>query len=62
MFKAQIIRRSFSLFNRRGLDSRIIRSAARDGHENIQIQRVRFRKPLLTTSCVCAPLTREELH
>ncbi|KAF2679322.1 hypothetical protein K458DRAFT_347000 [Lentithecium fluviatile CBS 122367] len=47
MFKAQTLRRSFSLF-RRVPSSTIIRSAARDGHENVQIQRVRFKRRFFT--------------
>ncbi|KAF2730050.1 hypothetical protein EJ04DRAFT_515500 [Polyplosphaeria fusca] len=49
MFKAQVLRRSFSLFNR-GPSARIIRKAVRDGHDTIHIQRVRLRKPLLSRS------------
>ncbi|KAF2261827.1 hypothetical protein CC78DRAFT_619021 [Lojkania enalia] len=51
MFKAQILRRSFSLFNRIP-SQHLIRSAARDGHQNIQIQRVRFRRHFFTRSRV----------
>ncbi|KAF2187711.1 hypothetical protein K469DRAFT_748925 [Zopfia rhizophila CBS 207.26] len=47
MLKAQILRRSFSLWNRVPT-SQIVHSAARDGHEIIHIQRVRFKKPFLT--------------
>ncbi|KAF1359535.1 hypothetical protein EJ07DRAFT_120155 [Lizonia empirigonia] len=47
MFRAQVLRRSFSVFNRVPT-SRIVRSAARAGHESITIHRVRIRKPLLS--------------
>jgi hypothetical protein len=47
MFKAQMLRRSFSVFNRVPT-SRIVQSAARDGHESITIHRVRIRKPFLS--------------
>ncbi|KAF2468069.1 uncharacterized protein BDR25DRAFT_326858 [Lindgomyces ingoldianus] len=49
MFKPQILRRSFSVFNKIP-KAHIIRSAARDGHERVHIQRVRFKKPFLTRS------------
>lgn len=47
MFKAQVLRRSFSVFSRVPT-SRIVQSAARDGHERIVIQRIRIRKPFLS--------------
>ncbi|KAJ8115474.1 hypothetical protein OPT61_g2885 [Boeremia exigua] len=47
MFKALVLRRSFSAFNRVPT-SRIVQSAARDGHESIIIHRVRIRKPFLS--------------
>jgi hypothetical protein len=47
MFKPQVLRRSFSVFNRVPT-SRIVQSAARDGHESITIHRVRIRKPFLS--------------
>ncbi|KAH6638359.1 hypothetical protein C7974DRAFT_391416 [Boeremia exigua] len=47
MFKAQVLRRSFSVFNRVPT-SRIVQSAARDGHESITIHRVRIQKPFLS--------------
>lgn len=47
MFKAQVLRRSFSVFNRVPT-SRIVQSAARDGHQSITIHRVRIRKPFLS--------------
>ncbi|KAG9199664.1 hypothetical protein G6514_008219 [Epicoccum nigrum] len=47
MFKAQVLRRSFSLWNRVPT-SRIVRSAARDGHESVTIHRVRIQKPFLS--------------
>lgn len=47
MFKPQVLRRSFSVFNRVPA-SRIVRSAARDGHESITIHRVRIRKPFFS--------------
>ncbi|KAF2627768.1 hypothetical protein BU25DRAFT_410424 [Macroventuria anomochaeta] len=47
MFKAQVLRRSFSVFNRVP-SSRIVQSAARDGHESITIHRVRIRRPFLS--------------
>ncbi|KAF9699330.1 hypothetical protein EKO04_002582 [Ascochyta lentis] len=47
MFKAQVLRRSFSVFNRVPT-SRIVQSAARHGHETITIHRVRIRKPFLS--------------
>jgi hypothetical protein len=49
MFKAQVLRRDFSLFNRVPY-SRIVRSAARDGHESVTIQRVRIRRPFFSRS------------
>ncbi|KAF2118124.1 hypothetical protein BDV96DRAFT_569283 [Lophiotrema nucula] len=49
MLKAQVLRRSFSLFNRVP-KRQLIRSATRDGHDTIQIQRVRFRQPLFSRS------------
>jgi hypothetical protein len=49
MFKAQVLRRDFSLFNRVPY-SRIVRSAARDGHESVTIQRVRIRRPFFSKS------------
>ncbi|KAF2855466.1 hypothetical protein T440DRAFT_504123 [Plenodomus tracheiphilus IPT5] len=49
MFRAQLLRRNFSLFNRVPF-ARIVRSAARDGHENVVIQRFRIRKPLFSRS------------
>ncbi|KAH7399304.1 hypothetical protein BKA66DRAFT_545469 [Pyrenochaeta sp. MPI-SDFR-AT-0127] len=49
MFKAQVLRRNLSLFNRVPY-SRIARSAARDGHETIVIQRVHIRRPFLSKS------------
>ncbi|OAL55762.1 hypothetical protein IQ07DRAFT_529585 [Pyrenochaeta sp. DS3sAY3a] len=49
MLKAQLLRRNFSLFTRVPY-SRIVRSAARDGHETVHIHRVRIRKPLLSKS------------
>ncbi|PVI08098.1 hypothetical protein DM02DRAFT_579222 [Periconia macrospinosa] len=48
MFRAQILRRSFSLFRRGPSTSSIVRSAARDGHDTIRIQRVAFKKPIFT--------------
>jgi hypothetical protein len=45
MFKAQTFRRSFSLF-RRIPTSKLLRSAAHDGHETVQVQRVRIKKRL----------------
>ena len=42
-----MLRRSFSVFNRVPT-SRIVQSAARDGHESITIHRVRIRKPFLS--------------
>jgi hypothetical protein len=47
MFKAQVLRRSFSVFNRVPT-ARIVRSAARDGHERIVIQRVRIQRPFFS--------------
>ncbi|KAF1932042.1 uncharacterized protein M421DRAFT_55160 [Didymella exigua CBS 183.55] len=47
MFKAQVLRRGFSVFNRVPT-SRIVQSAARHGHETITIHRVRIRKPFLS--------------
>jgi hypothetical protein len=47
MFKAQVLRRSFSVFNRVPT-SRIVQSAARDGHESITIHRVRIRRPFFS--------------
>ncbi|KZM25580.1 uncharacterized protein EKO05_0001936 [Ascochyta rabiei] len=47
MFKAQVLRRSFSLFNRVPT-SRIVQSAARHGHETITIHRVRIQKPFFS--------------
>ncbi|KAF2869524.1 hypothetical protein BDV95DRAFT_577595 [Massariosphaeria phaeospora] len=49
MFKAQVLRRNFSLFNRVPT-SRIIQAAARDGHETFHIQRVRIKKPFFRRS------------
>ncbi|PSN69597.1 hypothetical protein BS50DRAFT_291557 [Corynespora cassiicola Philippines] len=49
MLKAQVFRRSFSLFNRVPA-SRVIRAASRNGHQTIQIQRVHIRKPLISRS------------
>lgn len=51
MFKAQVLRRNFSLFNRIP-HARIARSAAHDGHSSVIIQRVRFRTPFFSKSCV----------
>ncbi len=42
-----MLRRSFSVFNRVPA-SRIVQSAARDGHESITIHRVRIRRPFLS--------------
>lgn len=42
-----MLRRSFSVFNRVPT-SRIVQSAARDGHESITIHRVRIRRPFLS--------------
>ncbi|KAF2013552.1 hypothetical protein BU24DRAFT_240180 [Aaosphaeria arxii CBS 175.79] len=50
MFKAQVFRRGFSIWRRRVPESQIIRSAIRDGHETIQIQRVRINTPLISRS------------
>ncbi|KAI8940313.1 hypothetical protein NX059_004009 [Plenodomus lindquistii] len=47
MFRAQVLRRNFSLFNRVP-HSRIVRSAARDGHESIIIHRFRIQKPVFS--------------
>ncbi|KAJ4344177.1 hypothetical protein N0V95_006292 [Ascochyta clinopodiicola] len=47
MFKAQVLRRSFSLFNRVPT-SRIVQSAARDGYETITIHRVRIQRPFFS--------------
>ncbi|KAF2204459.1 hypothetical protein GQ43DRAFT_364525 [Delitschia confertaspora ATCC 74209] len=47
MFKAQIIRRNFSLF-RRPVSSTLTHTAAHHGHETIKIQRVRFLRPAFT--------------
>lgn len=47
MFKAQVLRRSFSLWNRVPT-SRIVQSAARDGHETLTIHRVRIQRPFLS--------------
>ncbi|ORY15023.1 hypothetical protein BCR34DRAFT_196978 [Clohesyomyces aquaticus] len=49
MFKPQILRRSFSVFNRIP-KAQIVRSAAHNGHETVHIQRVRFKKPFFTRS------------
>ncbi|KAF1941612.1 hypothetical protein EJ02DRAFT_404155 [Clathrospora elynae] len=49
MFKAQVLRRNFSLFNRLP-HARLVRSAARDGHESITIHRVRIRRRLFSRS------------
>ncbi|KAH7087070.1 hypothetical protein FB567DRAFT_496750 [Paraphoma chrysanthemicola] len=49
MFKAQVLRRNFSLFNRVPY-SRIVRSAARDGHDSVTIQRVRISRPVFGKS------------
>lgn len=49
MFKAQVLRRSFSLWNRVPT-SRIVQSAARDGHDSITIHRVRIQRPFLSRS------------
>lgn len=49
MLKAQVLRRNFSLFNRVPY-SRIVRSAARDGHESVIIQRVRIQRPFFSKS------------
>ncbi|KAF1839972.1 uncharacterized protein K460DRAFT_371935 [Cucurbitaria berberidis CBS 394.84] len=49
MFKTQVLRRNFSLFNRVP-HSRIVRSAARDGHESVIIHRVHLRKPFFSKS------------
>jgi hypothetical protein len=49
MFKAQVLRRNFSLYNRVPY-SRIVRSAARDGHESVTIQRVRISRPIFSKS------------
>jgi hypothetical protein len=49
MFKPQMVRRHFSLFNR-GPHSSIIRSAARDGHDTVVIQRFRIHKPFFSRS------------
>ncbi|CAI6282603.1 unnamed protein product [Periconia digitata] len=48
MFKAQILRRSFSLFRRGPSTSSVALKSARDGHETIRIQRVRFKNPIFT--------------
>ncbi|KAF2705170.1 hypothetical protein K504DRAFT_460436 [Pleomassaria siparia CBS 279.74] len=50
MFKTRIIRRSFSLFNRAQQNTRFAQNAARHGYETVQVQRVRFRKPLFSRS------------
>lgn len=42
-----MLRRTFSVFNRVPT-SRIVQSAARDGHESITVHRVRIRKPFLS--------------
>jgi hypothetical protein len=49
MFKAQVLRRSFSLWNRVPT-SRIVQSAAREGHDSITIHRVRIQRPFLSRS------------
>ncbi|KAF2132916.1 hypothetical protein P153DRAFT_354360 [Dothidotthia symphoricarpi CBS 119687] len=49
MFKAQVLRRNFSLFNRVS-SSRIAQSAARNGHETVTVQRFRIRKPFVSRS------------
>ncbi|KAJ4287212.1 hypothetical protein N0V90_012610 [Kalmusia sp. IMI 367209] len=49
MFKPQVLRRSFSLF-RRIPSSSIFKSAARDGHDTIRVQRVRISKRFFTKS------------
>ncbi|KAH8732816.1 hypothetical protein GQ44DRAFT_765897 [Phaeosphaeriaceae sp. PMI808] len=56
MFKAQLLRRNFSLF-RRVPTSRIVRAAASDGHELVTIQRVRFRQPFFTESRIVGALS-----
>lgn len=53
MFKAQVLRRNFTLFNTVPY-SRIARAAARDGHGTVTIQRVVIQKPFWTRSYVCA--------
>lgn len=47
MFKAQVLRRTFSVFNRVPA-SRIVQSAARHGHESVTIHRVRIQKPFFS--------------
>lgn len=56
MFKAQVLRRSFSVFNRVPT-SRIVQSAARHGHESVTIHRVRIRKPFLSRQRLVGALT-----
>lgn len=49
MFRPQLLRRNFSLFNRVPY-SRIVQSAARNGHDNVTIQRFRIQKPVFSRS------------
>ncbi|KAH7408437.1 hypothetical protein DE146DRAFT_646215 [Phaeosphaeria sp. MPI-PUGE-AT-0046c] len=49
MFRARVLRRNFSLFNKAPY-SRIAQSAARDGHESVVVHRVRIRRPFVSRS------------
>ncbi|KAF2831385.1 hypothetical protein CC86DRAFT_342165 [Ophiobolus disseminans] len=49
MFKGQLLRRNFSLFNRVP-HARVVRSAVRDGHDSVNVQRFRIQKPFFGKS------------
>ncbi|KAH3945540.1 hypothetical protein HBI81_083440 [Parastagonospora nodorum] len=49
MLRAQVLRRTFSLYNRVPY-SRIAQSAARDGHESVTVHRVRISRPVVSNS------------
>lgn len=49
MFRAQVLRRNLSLFNRVP-HSHLVRSAARNNHENVTIQRFRIQRPVFSRS------------
>ncbi|KAF2281194.1 uncharacterized protein EI97DRAFT_389638 [Westerdykella ornata] len=49
MFRSQVLRRGFSIW-RGTTTSGVVRSAARNGHQTIQIQPVRIRRPFFTRS------------
>ena len=56
MFKAQVLRRNFSLWNRVPT-SRIVQLAARDGHDSVTIHRVRIQRPFLSRQRLVGAVT-----